>query len=516
MNLPLLLLGTAQAELEGDASLQLGWLEYADLWAGDPLMGGFDLASPSDPLDRPVFVPRASLTARPGSGHRLRLRFNGRSLARTTSLDEDLAIVHGLSSDGVPVEEAWKERLFLDEASWRWRPDGDPASDLRLGILPYSIGGGRLQAESWPGLRYRLDAARLGWAPLATEIRAASTLRGTHFAALSLRHEPSIFEQVGVEIALSSDNAQGLAPTLEQDLGLLTQLWADTSGEFIRQYQDHVMDGLYYLYGNEADGVRAFHWDLQSFMDLHGSADMVHLDATARLLLGSVLVDAALIHSRGNVHLEGRRFAEGTTPSQVDAHWYSDAPTQPFELDFALRGWAWDLALAFLGQDRWHGGLFFQGMTGDDDLVGKALAGEPVGMFLATDEAFVRTRVFPADSAARSGSLDFPPGVAGYGLVTPGGWLRLDSETVDGNLQLALPMSTHPSPLPPCGRIYGLEADLILTIDRWDRLVPLLEAGVFQPATFFLDSSSDERDHPLDLPLGWRVLAAVTIRTPSG
>ncbi len=502
--------------MEGEASLSAAWLEYDDLWSGDPHLGGFYLASPADPLDRWLLVPQASLTWRPGIAHRVRVRANGRSLARVPTINDQLEFVHVLVSDGVPVSEAWRERLFLDEASWRWRPDGDPAVDLRAGILPYGIVGGRFQAESWPGLRARLDAQRLGWFPLALELRGADTLRGTRQAALSLRHEPSMFEHLAAELAWSSDATAGVAHVLEQDLGMMTELWADTSGDFIGSYQGYVVDGLSDLYGSQADGMRAFHADLQQFIELRGSAQLLYASAFARVLVGPVLVDAAAVHARGKGSLTGYRFEDGATPSEVGADWYQAAPKEPWSMDLELRGWAWDLAFSVLADSRWQPGVFFLGMTGEDDLVGRAAAGEPVRMFLASDPAFVRTRIFPADSAARSGALDFPPGVAGHGLITPGAWLAWDGEHWGANLQLALPCATRPSPLEPHMHIYGLEADLLIAATPWEALQLQLEGGLFQPGSFFIDASNPSADHPLELPIGWRVIAAVTIRTPSG
>ena len=502
--------------MEGGASLSVAWLEYADLWSGDPILGGFDLASPSDPLDRWLLVPQASLTWRPGVAHRFRIRANGRSLARVPALDDDLAIVHVLVSDGVPVSEAWRERLFLDEASWRWRPDGDPAVDLRAGVLPYGIAGGRFQAESWPGLRARVDARRLGLAPVAVELRGAYSTQGSTMAALALRREPSMFEHLAFELAWADDPVHGVAPMLEQDLGMLTELWGATSGEFIETYQGYVLNGLNQLYGSEADGLRAFHSDLQRFMELSGSAELYYASGFARLVTGSVLWDAAVVHAWGQGSLEGWAIPEGTVPEQVGATWYQDAPRERWSSDLRIRGWAWDLAASVLTPGHLQPGFFFQGMTGEDDLVGRAAQGLPVRMFLASDPAFVRTRIFPADSAARSGALDFPPGVAGYGLMTPGFWLAWDGARWGADLQLALPCATQPSPLEPHMRIYGLEGDLLLVASPWDAVQVQLEGGLFQPGTFFLDSSDPDADHPLDLPLGWRVIGAVTIRAESG
>lgn len=502
--------------MEGGASLSLGWLEYDELWSGDPILGGFDLASPSDPLNRWLLVPEASLTWRPGVAHRLRLRANGRTLMRTPTLNDELEIAHVLVSDGVPVAEAWRERLFLDEASWRWRPGGDPAVDLRVGMLPYGIAGARFQAESWPGLRARLDARRLGWVPVAVEARGAHTLQGTALAALALRYEPSMFEHLGLELAWTRDDRYGVAPLLEQDLGMLTELWAATSDDFIGSYQGYVLDGLSALYGSQSDGMRAFHGDLVQFMELGGSAELFYASGFARLLAGPVLLDAAVVHSWGHGQLQGHRFQAGTVPEEVTATWYTDAPREPWAEDVTFRGWAWDLAASVLTDGPWQPGVFFQGMSGEDDVVGRAAAGEPVRLFLASDPAFIRTRIFPADSAARSGSLDFPPGVAGYGLITPGAWLAWDGSHFGANLQLALPCATRPSPLEPHMRIYGLEADLHLVASPHDSVQLQVEGGLFQPGTFFIDSSNPDGDHPFELPLGWRVIGAVTIRAPSG
>ncbi len=503
-------------ELDAWGRLQLGWLEQRNLWTGDPLLGGFDLASSSDPLNRIVLSPEGRLTTRFGVAHRVRLHLNGRSLMRYATLDEDLAVVHGVASDGVPIEEAWKERLFFDEASYRWRPDGDPAVDLRLGILPFSIASGRLLADSWPGARFRLDGARKGWFPLALEARGAISFQGTRFMAASLRREPSLFEHYGLEASLTHDPNQGLTEVLEQDLGMLTELWRDTSGSFIDAYEAEVLDYLATHYADPTDGLRSFQWDLQTFLDLHGSARMAHYSLVLRRLFGSLLVDGALIHGRGQVSLVGNRFPEDMQPGDIGdlERWETTAPRVPFQLDFAVRGWAWDLALSPMLEGRWQLGAFFQGMTGDDDLVGKALAGEPVSLFLATDQDFLRTRLFPAEAVQRDGALGLPPGVAGHGLMAPGLWFGLETRPLEANLQLACPLATHPSPLEPYGRLYGCEADLLLSGRLWDRVLPQLEAGLFQPGSFFLDASDGARDQLLELPLGWRLFAALTLSSP--
>jgi hypothetical protein len=65
-------------------------------------------------------------------------------------------------------------------------------------------------------------------------------------------------------------------------------------------------------------------------------------------------------------------------------------------------------------------------------------------------------------------------------------------------------------------RIYGLEADLLLAASPGRHLQLQLEGGLFQPGSFFLDSTDPAGDHPFELPIGWRVIGAVTIRAPSG
>ena len=65
-------------------------------------------------------------------------------------------------------------------------------------------------------------------------------------------------------------------------------------------------------------------------------------------------------------------------------------------------------------------------------------------------------------------------------------------------------------------RFYGLEADLLVAATPWDSVQLQLEAGLFQPGTFFIDSSDPAGDHPLELPLGWRLIGALTFRGQSG
>lgn len=500
---------------EVEAGLQVGWLEYGDLWTGDPILGGFDLRSPPAPLDRLLVAPVLTATARAGTAHRFRITASGRTLSRITLLDEDLEVVHVLASDGVPVSEAWRERLFLDEASWRWRPGGDPAVDLRAGILPYAVAGNRLFVESWPGARLRWDAQRQGLAPLVAEARVADTLRGATMAALSVGHEPSLFEFVGVEAAWTRDRLGGVAPLLEQDLGMMLELWRGTSAEFFQRYPDEVLGGLYDLYGHEVDGVRMLQADLATFLDLQGTADLLHLSLLGRVVAGGLLLDGAFVLARGRATVTGWRIPDGTPWADVATPaWATDAPREAFTGDLDLRGHAVDLAISGLGAERWPWLVFVQGVSGDADLAQHALSGEPVTAFLATDQRFVRTRLFPVETAGTSGSLSLPPGVAGHGLLTPGLRLGRRWARVEPTLQVALPLAPEPAPLPPHGRIYGLEADLLVTAELAGGTRAFLEGGAFQPGTFFLDASSFDRDHPLELPLGWRVFAGISIAPP--
>ena len=57
--------------VEVDARVDLSWQEYAALWVGDPLLGGFDLYSPPQPLDRLLVGPALQATLRPGAAHRV-------------------------------------------------------------------------------------------------------------------------------------------------------------------------------------------------------------------------------------------------------------------------------------------------------------------------------------------------------------------------------------------------------------------------------------------------------------
>ncbi len=517
MSLIWLLLCREVAAVEAGASVGLGWIEYGSLWTGDPVLGGFDLSSPATPTDRLLLTPKADLTLRWGSSHRLRLRASGRTMQRVTVFDSNLQIVHVWVSDGLPVAEAWRERLFFDEASWRMRPDGDPAIDLRIGVLPFSAAGGRLLAESWPGGRLTIDGARRGWFPATVVSRAAASPGGSTFAALTVQHQPSMFERVGIEIAGTRDPARGIAPLVEDDLSILMGLWRETSSGFIDRYEDSVVQGLYRLYGDEVDGVRALHADLQTFMDLRGTARMRYAAAFCRLLIGDVLLDAALVRGWGTVGLEGSNIPDDALWDDVaTADWATRAPRDPFSLSLSTRGWAWDVSAEVTPVGRWRWTVFFQGMTGDPDLVEDALAGETATMFLAPDQTFARTRIFPLDALARDGSVGFPPGVAGHGLISPGTSASRASKGGVATLQAALPIATHPSPLPPGGRIYGLEGDLFVGGRLAEAVLLSAEGGVFAPGPFFLDASDDDRDALGDLPLGWRVWIGVTLSAERG
>ena len=500
----------ASQPVQAWASAGLYGLAYDDLWSGDLLTGGFQLTSPQDPLDWLLFAPQGSVTWRPRRAHRLRLTVNARSLQRYTTVDSELTVVHRLASDGVPLQEAWRERLFLDEASWRLRPGGDPSLDLRLGILPLSAAGGRLLVESWPAARLRLDGARKGWFPATAQGWVAVTPQGTTLATVSLLHEPSMFEHVGVEWSCTRDPHQGIAPLLREDLGMMMDLWRDTSGEFINTWQQQVEAGLYSLYGGQVDGIREFAWDLDTFLALEGQARIHHLTLLASRVLGKVSVDGALIYGFGQASLSGQALPADSAWEDVGVEdWAETAPRTPFQLEMGLRAWAWDAALSSLGDSPWRWTFFFQGMSGDPQLVRHAVDGDPVRLFLASDVDFLRTRMFPADLAARSGALTFPPGVAGHGLMTPGVQLSRDAPRWMGSLELALPMATVPSTLEPNGWIYGLEADLWLAAHLGDRCTPQAEAGLFQPGTFFLGATSGDTFSQV-LPLGWRVILGLS------
>ncbi len=489
---------------ELESSLELGWLEYDSLWGGDLLMGGFDLSSPPYLPDRLMLVPQVRFTLRPGEKHRFRVDLDGRTLQRYTSFDEELNLVHGLASDGVPVEEAWKERLFLDEASWRYRPRGDPSMDLRLGVLPFSISGGRFLAESWPGASFRLDAGRLGWIPLALEARGATTARGTVFCALSLLHEPSLFEELGLEISFTRDSNGGITPLLEEDLGMLTELLWDTSSGFMDAHEAWVMSGLYDLYGTSEYGVSLFYDDLKTFLDLDGSASLLHSSLLARKVLGPVFVDLALVHAGGHAEIKGNEIPDSAVPQDLgDENWASVSPREAFSLDLKVSGWAWDLAISSLRSGVWQWLVFFQGMSGDPDPVAKAINGATSTLFLATDQRFLRTALFPVDTASRTGAFSSAPGLSGFGLMTPGLSSVWTTDKCHLGLQVALPMSTSPSPLQQDydAWIYGLEGDLTLSLQPSSNWLMFVESGMLAPGDFLGD--------PTTLPMGWRVYAGM-------
>ncbi len=503
--------------VDTSAEVTVGWSEYRALWTGDPILGGFDLYSPAVPLDRLLVHPTASVTVRPSAAHRFRLVVDGRTLQRVTLLDDAGEPVHLWTSDGQLLADATRERLFLDEASWRWRPGGDKSLDLRVGVLPYAIAGGRLHHESWPGVRLRLDAQRRGWAPLAAVARAAITPQGAGFGALTVQHEPSSFEHLGLEVSLAVDDRVGIAPMFEDDLGMQVDLWRETSDAFIDAHEDWVLDELYKHYGGQVDGVRQFSEDLETYMALGGSVRMAHVAALGRVLLGRWLLDGAVVGGFGSVTLTGRALPGDATPAEVGAaDWPDGTAGEPFSLSFPTRGLAWDLGVDRLLGEHWRVAGFFQGMTGDDDLVDKAVAGEPVTMFLATDHRFTRTRVFPVDGTARGGGWSAPAGVAGHGLVSTGVSVGLAWPRVAASAQLALPLATHPSLLEPHGRIYGVEGDVFVAVRPLPWLGLSAEAGAFQPGTFFLDSSDPTANQLRELPLGWRVYTGLTVSGATG
>ncbi len=505
----------AAQDVEATAEATVGWSRYDDLWTGDLILGAFQLQSPSRPFDRLLISPRASVTYRPDRAHRLRLVINPRTLQRVSYLDHQLQTQTVWTSDGELLTDAWRERFFLDEASWRWRPDGDPSIDLRVGILPYSIAGGRLLHESWPGVRFRFDAMRRGILPVAALARIAVSPTGSAFGALTLQHEPSSFEFVGLEASMTVDSTVGIAPMFEDDFGMMLELWRTTSDGFFDENQVWAENALAEAYGNDMNGIWVFYEDLQTFMDLSGTARIAHVSALSRLLVKRWMIDAAVVGGLGQVTLTGKAIPPTVNREELSSEWPGNEFADSFELQFPVRGLAWDLAVDRLLGDHWRIAGFFQGMTGDPLLVEKATSGQPVNMFLATDHRFTRTRVFPVDVAARCGAWSAPAGVAGHGLASTGLSIGLSWPTVAASAQLALPMATHRSPIEPYGRIYGVEADLFVAVRPLSWLSFAGEAGAFKPGTFFLDDTSDDRDTLQELPIGWRVYAGVTVVTPS-
>jgi hypothetical protein len=503
--------------VEARASAGLAWLQYDQLWVGDPILGGFDGRSSVDPLNRVLLSPLVEGTLRQGAAHRWRLRLNGRTLQRATVLDDDLSPTWTITSDGVPVAEAFRERAFVDEASWRWRPDEGRGVDLRVGMLPFSISGGRFLVESWPGVRVKVDAGKLGGPPLVTDLRAAVRTDGSVQAALQIRRPWSMFEHVGLEVAVVHD-VQGVAPILESDPGLLLGAFGAANAEFLSNNAAEVGAWIdeTYLADDDGFGIDRFLGDAREYLDLQSRATLAYGTVSLERLVGPVLVDVALIGQIGSGTLGGRLVPGGVAFEPPGSDWPQTAPAVPWTHPVAVRAGAFDVAVTWLGDPIGAFG-FVQGASGDPDVVSTTVSESPIGAFLAADQAFVRTRLFPVDAASRGGAWTLPPGVGGHGWLAPGGGLDLSAGPVGMRVQGAVPLATVPTCLgcvPADGqgrRVYGVEGGVLAWADVGDAVRPLAEAGVFRPGGFFLDDTDPARDALSDLPTGWRIYAGLSV-----
>lgn len=493
-------------ETETGASLSVGYLQHQDLWVGDPLLGDFDGDSSLTLANRFLVRPSVELTHRVGTAHRFRLRANGRSLQRVTFLDEELAVRSTLASDGVPVSLAVRERAFLDEATWRVRSE-ERAVDLRLGMQPFAIANGRFLVESWPGARLVWRPGRAGGPPLAVDARTAVRIDGSVQGALALRREFSHFEHIGLDLAVVRDR-QGIAPMVEQDISLLTGTFSASSATYLQANRAEVEAFIEDRYLDSPYGIDAFAADIADLMDLSSEATLAYLSAGGAGWIGRTELDVEVIGMVGRGAIRGQRL-NGAVPSES----WLPVGTSDWSQPFALRALAWDVAL------EWHAPIglfgFAQGATGEPDLVQATVDGSPASAFVAADQSFLRSRVFPIDVAQQGGAWTHPPGVGSHGLAAFGGGMsarwRRSGARLQGTVSSALIRRCLgcDDPSEEGGLRYGEELDLLLWTGH-GAVRPLLDVGGFFGGPFFLDPSSPDRDERSDLAIGWRVFAGLS------
>ncbi|MEQ1568002.1 MAG: hypothetical protein ABMA64_20350, partial [Myxococcota bacterium] len=393
---------------EGWATASVGWLEAGDLWVGDALLGSFDGGSSPFLLDRALFSAAGGWTVRIGGAHRLRLRVDTRTLARSTTLDPDRGgLAHPLTSDGVPWAEAARERAFFDEASYRWRPRGDRSVDLRLGVLPFATGGGRFLVESWPGAQGSVDLGPLGGPPVVAELRAAvPTTGGALQAAARVGIEPSAFDELSIELAVVRDR-DGLAPLLETDPGLLLSTFGQANEVFLDRNLGQVVQWIDQVYLDDPYGLDAFVADAGTFLELGGPAQLWLVSAVGRTQVGRVSLDGLVTGEWGGGTVEGNRVPFDQVWVTPPADWAVSAPRERWSKDWRVAAIAVDGAATVRIGDGWVGG-WAQAASGDPDLVSTTTDGRAIRAFVAPDQRFLRTRVFPLDAARLGGAWSFP------------------------------------------------------------------------------------------------------------
>jgi hypothetical protein len=512
------LLAVAQAappSLEGWATGTVGWLEYRDLWVGDVLFGGFDARSSAFLTDRLLLSATAELTARLGEHHRLRIRPSTRTLRRETVLRPDGTLGGVLTSDGVPLEQALRERLWLDELSWRWRPRADRAVELKAGILPFSIAHGRFLAESWPGAEARLQTGPLGGPPLVADLRLAlPTTGGVVQLAGKVGWEPSSFDNLSLEIAVLDDSA-GIAPLLEADPGLLLSTFGRANEHFFDAHAPEIFQWIADTYLSDPYGFDLFLADAATHMALDGRGRIGYASLLGRTQLGPLSLDAALTGSWGRGTVGGYRVPDGSPWVTPPSDWATTTPRSRWSHDWRLGAAAADLAATLALGRGWLEG-FGQLATGEPDIVAASAEDLSVRAFLAPDQRFLRTRVFPLDAAAAGGGWSLPPGIASSGIVAVGASGGASTDLGGARLQVAVPWAWAgactgcPEGAEPRRR-YGEEVDVLAWLTP-GRLRPSAELGAFFPGPYFLDLSDPSRDDLGELPVGWRLFVGIGAR----
>lgn len=502
--------------LEGFASASVGELQYRDLWVGDPILGGFTARSSPFFTDTLLVQGTAEVTWRKDSHHRLRIRPSTRTMRFETVLSGDGSLGHAVTSDGLPLDLAVRERLMLDEASYRWRPRGDRSIAVEAGLLPFQIAGGRLLAETWPSLAASVALAPLGGPPVEASLRAAiPTTGGVAQAAAKVAIARSSFEEIALEIAVHDDSA-GLTPLLLADPGLLLSVFGRANEPFLERNAREVAAFISDRYLADPYGIDYFLSDAATYLDLGGRGRLWYASLLGSRQVGPLSLDGALILSSGRGFVEGNRVPDGSTWVTPPEDWAIRAPKERWTHEWRILAFASDLDV-YLRLPRGPLGdgfaeVFWQMASGDPDLVATSASGGTVRAFIAPDQRFLRTRVFPVDAASIGSGLALPPGVASSGLVAAGAAAGVVGEHGGARLQFAVPFAWTGG-CTSClsgsqRRRYGEEIDLL----SWAKVGPLrpsVEWGLFFPGPFFLDPSDPQRDSVGDMPIGWRLFAGV-------
>jgi len=509
--------GLATAKPLDDWQMQAGWtagqLLFDDLWAGDLVLGGFGNRASAHPLERLVFSPWAQTSFQKGKSHRFRATVNLRTLQAIPGLSSEGGLREVWVSEGRLLSEAWKERLFMDELSWRFRPDGDPKIDFRVGILPFQAGAGRYLVESWPGVRLGLDLDRMAMLPLRAELKAAVVPEsGGVMAALSVRHEPSFFEHVGIEMAYHYDPQHGLTAIPNQDFSMVAALLGLSVRDVIRT--EDQWSALYEFLAQRylVDGdLRQARSDILQFLDMGGYGHAVYPAATfevywrrirftglASAALGWGVAELNFLHSDADLQ-------------NADEDWPDQMLTRRIVQSYRMAGWAFDL-LVEVRATRWRGFGFVQGMTGDPELVRRAQKSKVTRAFLSPDQAFLRTRLFPLNHSGSGSTWTGPPGIGLYGVLTPGAGVSGSHGPLLFTFQVATPMTFSPafdgsSDERAVGRLYGTEVSAVVSGVFDGPVRPSLEGGLFFPGAFFQEDAGS-----FDSPMGWRLFLSASFK----